>query len=181
VPQTRDKFLFKIAMGVRKEDAALKDAIDTIISEAEASGRLEKILSVYGVIQLIPESGSVREPVPAPEKKAEAPVDRLLILARSDEAGVQIAAADSAAADPKEIDAGRKLYKQACYKCHGEAGISGGTVPDVRKFKDKGNDEVFLNLVRDGRAGTAMPPWKEILNDDEIKKIIAYVRSLPVN
>jgi len=182
IPRTRERFLFKIAMGVRKDDQALKEAIDAIVSDMESSGRLDQILSLYGIVQLTAE-GSHRELPhdPPAQRKSEAPSSSLLVLTQSDKASIQTAAVADATADPARVEAGRKLYKQACYKCHGENGISGGIVPDVRKFKDKGDDAEFLKLVRDGRAGTAMPPWKEILNDDEIMEIIAYVRSLPVN
>jgi mono/diheme cytochrome c family protein len=57
--------------------------------------------------------------------------------------------------------------------------ISGGTIPDLRKFE--GSDQDYLNTVRDGRQGTIMPAWKEFLTDEEILKIRAYTKSVGIS
>jgi polar amino acid transport system substrate-binding protein len=81
----------------------------------------------------------------------------------------------SQSASMEDIEKGRKTYKQACYKCHGPKGVSGGTMPDVRYYT--GNDLEFLELVRNGRK--TMPGWKSILSDEKIKQIRAYIVRLP--
>jgi quinohemoprotein ethanol dehydrogenase len=78
-----------------------------------------------------------------------------------------------------EVRKGRILYDQACYKCHGPGAISGGTIPDLRRFK--GNDDEFLSTVREGRVPRGMPSWKPFLSDDEIRAIRAFVKSVPVD
>ncbi len=80
--------------------------------------------------------------------------------------------------DEKSVDTGRKLYKQACYKCHGPNGVSGGTIPDLRKYAAKADHYEMFMVVQAGRLELGMPAWNDYLTEDEIKKIIVYVKAL---
>lgn len=81
-------------------------------------------------------------------------------------------------ADDKSIDKGRQLYKQACYKCHGNNGISGGTIPDLRNFAAKADHYEMFMVIQAGRLDRGMPAWNDYLTEDEIKKIVVYVKAL---
>nr|MCU0731039.1 transporter substrate-binding domain-containing protein [Hyphomonas sp.] len=51
--------------------------------------------------------------------------------------------------DAKSIDRGRKLYKQACYKCHGNNGVQGGgVIPDLRKFASENDHYAMFAVVQ---------------------------------
>ncbi len=78
----------------------------------------------------------------------------------------------------KSVDTGRKLYKQACYKCHGPNGVSGGTIPDLRKYAAKADHYEMFMVIQAGRLDLGMPAWNDYLTEDEIKKIIVYVKAL---
>jgi polar amino acid transport system substrate-binding protein len=80
--------------------------------------------------------------------------------------------------DDKSVDTGRKLYKQACYKCHGPNGVSGGTIPDLRKFAAKADHYEMFGIIQAGRLDRGMPAWNDYLTADEIKQIIVYVKAL---
>ena len=80
--------------------------------------------------------------------------------------------------DDKSVDTGRKLYKQACYKCHGPNGVSGGTIPDLRKYAAKADHYEMFMVVQAGRLELGMPAWNDYLTEDEIKKIVVYVKAL---
>ncbi|MGL4396479.1 MAG: transporter substrate-binding domain-containing protein [Hyphomicrobium sp.] len=80
--------------------------------------------------------------------------------------------------DAKSIDQGRKLYKQACYKCHGNNGVSGGIIPDLRLFAAKNNHYDFFAVIQGGRLDKGMPAWNDYLNEEEIKQIVVYVKAL---
>lgn len=80
--------------------------------------------------------------------------------------------------DDKAIDDGRKLYKQACYKCHGPNGVSGGTIPDLRLFAAKNDHYTMFAVVQAGRLDRGMPAWNDYLTVDEIKRIVVYVKAL---
>jgi mono/diheme cytochrome c family protein len=75
----------------------------------------------------------------------------------------------------QEFDKGAALYSQICSHCHGPDMVNPGNVSfDLRKFPH--NDRArFFNSVTNGKGG--MPPWKDVLSQQEIAAIWAYVRS----
>lgn len=102
-----------------------------------------------------------------------------LALVISGSAGAMGGKRESGAGEVTQLVAeGDKLYHQSCYKCHGPRAVSGGTIPDLRMFD--GDEEAFVTVALEGRAGTIMPAWKEFLSTEEVKKIYAYVRNQPV-
>ncbi len=87
---------------------------------------------------------------------------------------------------------GKILYEQSCSACHGQdakgvAGL-GGDITANSAFVSSQSDEQLLEFVKKGReasdpantTGVAMPPkgGNPALTDEEIKAIIAYLRSL---
>lgn len=81
--------------------------------------------------------------------------------------------------DAKSIDRGRKLYKQACYKCHGNNGVQGGgVIPDLRKFASENDHYAMFAVVQAGRPDRGMPAWDSYLTVDEMKQIIVYIKAL---
>lgn len=81
--------------------------------------------------------------------------------------------------DAKSINKGRKLYKQACYKCHGNNGVQGGgVIPDLRKFAAENDHYGMFAVVQAGRPDRGMPAWDSYLTVDEMKQIIVYIKAL---
>ena len=73
---------------------------------------------------------------------------------------------------------GEALYRSKCYGCHApEAGI--GPAQNTVDFKVRyADDESLMFVVRAGRQ--PMPAFTDqMLSDQELADIIAYVRSLP--
>ena len=53
------------------------------------------------------------------------------------------------------------VFEKDCQGCHGPA-HQGGVGADLRPGKIKGKDSAMLaNTILNGRAGTAMVPWKK--------------------
>jgi mono/diheme cytochrome c family protein len=78
--------------------------------------------------------------------------------------------------DPKTVAAGHDLFlEKQCAHCHGEDG-KGGVNLTRRNLDPAG---VFQSIA-DGREknGIRMPAWREVLTDDEIGKVTAYVISI---
>jgi mono/diheme cytochrome c family protein len=76
---------------------------------------------------------------------------------------------------PGDTDAlaeGRRLYRATCYICHADTGSRG---PNLRASKLDG--QAFLKVVIHGRKGTQMPAWKGKLTEDEMWKILAFVKA----
>jgi mono/diheme cytochrome c family protein len=78
-----------------------------------------------------------------------------------------------------------ELYKQLCSRCHGEKGDGKGPNwiyldPAPRDltsapFMNSKPRERFINSLHEGVAGTSMPAWGKVLNDDQINSLMTYV------
>ena len=81
----------------------------------------------------------------------------------------------TAAADQALIDKGKTTYAENCSHCHGPGMLNAGTItPDLRRFPD--DKARFFTTVKSGKNGK-MPPWGDILNDDQIAGLWAYISS----
>lgn len=70
-----------------------------------------------------------------------------------------------------------KLYRDACGGCHGPD-RKGATGPALIPQRIGGSDNAFLvTAIKDGRPGTAMPPWKGTLSDEQVNQLIEYIKS----
>jgi cytochrome c oxidase cbb3-type subunit III len=91
-----------------------------------------------------------------------------------------------------DAEQGKKLYGQYCVSCHGQSGKGDGPAaaalnPKPRDHTDKESmskmsDDDLLKVIKNGGASIGksplMPPWGGALKDDQIKDVIAYVRTL---
>ena len=89
---------------------------------------------------------------------------------------------------PEDVRAGLVHYKSNCVVCHGAPGVDESelaqglnppapdlTVPDMQKMRD---GELFW-VVSNGIRSTGMPAFSPTHKEDEIWKIVAFVRHLP--
>jgi len=79
------------------------------------------------------------------------------------------------AADPL---LGAKSYQSHCINCHGANGA--GEIPNVPDFS-RGErllqpDDVLVETIKSGKG--MMPAYRGVFTDDEIRDLIAYVRTL---
>lgn len=88
---------------------------------------------------------------------------------------------------------GATLYVKHCAACHGEKGDGQGPgaarlVPPPRdftaglyKFKSSdpaevaARDEDVVRMIRDGMHGTAMPGWKDLLSEQDMRDVFAHL------
>ena len=106
---------------------------------------------------------------------------RLSRVAARFAATIALAAAHAAGAQPDagidqtQIDQGKVTYAEKCSHCHGPGMANSGTItPDLRRFPD--DRERFFVTVKSGK-NNKMPPWGDLLSDDEIARLWAYVSS----
>jgi mono/diheme cytochrome c family protein len=94
-----------------------------------------------------------------------------------------------------DADKGEETYVRRCMGCHGEEGEGDGPaaerlIPPPRdftfglyKFKttafddDIANDSDLARMIRDGMPGTAMPNWGDVLSEQDIRDVIAYIKT----
>ena len=77
-----------------------------------------------------------------------------------------------------EIDAGERLFRVHCARCHGIDGAGGeGSNLARSKLKFASDDESLIAVIDSGIAGTGMPAiWT--LDDVQTRQVAGYVRTL---
>ena len=100
--------------------------------------------------------------------------------------------------DPTEVERftdgdaahGAPLYKRYCSGCHGEDGRGGAQtfMPHIGNLTEKNYieflpDGYLFTVIAEGGVSvgksTMMPAWKAKLSEQDIKDIIAHIRTLP--
>jgi mono/diheme cytochrome c family protein len=91
-----------------------------------------------------------------------------------------------AAAAGGTIAAGEAIYKQRCVLCHGTEGKgdgvgAAGLDPKPRNHTDgtymnAQSDEALLAVISAGKG--QMPAWGQVLTEQQMKDVLAYVRTL---
>ena len=92
---------------------------------------------------------------------------------------VQPAAATATVQDPAALAEGQALFRGLCSGCHGGAG-RGGKGPDLtdQRWIHGGSDEDIARVIQNGVPRTTMKKLGDSLKRDQIRKLIAYIRSL---
>ena len=90
---------------------------------------------------------------------------------------------------------GQELYDKHCSECHGSSGQGDGPaaqllLPRPRDFTagkykvrstETGSlptDDDLLRAVRQGLQGTSMPAWDKLLSDQDIRTVVAYLKTM---
>lgn len=69
-------------------------------------------------------------------------------------------------------------YLDSCAGCHG-TDRRGATGPALLPQRLSQADEYYFDVIQNGKPGTVMPPWGNMLSAEEITALIAFVRSDP--
>jgi mono/diheme cytochrome c family protein len=81
---------------------------------------------------------------------------------------------------------GEQIYRQHCVLCHGESGDGRTTLgqslfPHPRDFTrsqemSSRSDKDLARAIARGSPGTAMAPWRGVLNSEDIRRVILFIR-----
>lgn len=74
------------------------------------------------------------------------------------------------------------LFNLDCAGCHAEDGHGSQNTPGLPNFRDRdfqesGTDGQFTDSVLNGKR--LMPTFKLVLNSDQVRDLVAYIRTLP--
>jgi putative heme-binding domain-containing protein len=77
------------------------------------------------------------------------------------------------------LEEGQALFRGLCSGCHGGAG-RGGKGPDLTRgrFMHGNKDEDIARVIREGVARTTMKKLGESLKEEQISKLVLFIRSL---
>jgi putative heme-binding domain-containing protein len=83
------------------------------------------------------------------------------------------------AQDPNALAEGQALFRGLCTGCHGGTG-RGGKGPDLtdNRWIHGSSDQDIARCIHDGVPKTTMKKLGDALKDDQIKKVVAYIRTL---
>jgi mono/diheme cytochrome c family protein len=77
---------------------------------------------------------------------------------------------------PEDVAAGGQLFRANCAACHGPNGDGVPGIDLVRgQFRRASSAEDIIRILRNGIAGTAMPPAN--IPEFQARYIVAYLRS----
>jgi nitrite reductase (NO-forming)/hydroxylamine reductase len=72
-----------------------------------------------------------------------------------------------------------EYYTDSCGGCHGPS-REGGTGPALIPARLTSDDDVYFQIIKGGKPGSAMPAWGALgLNDQEIWGLVGFIRSEP--
>jgi cbb3-type cytochrome c oxidase subunit III len=91
-------------------------------------------------------------------------------------------AATSLAQGQTEAPDGSAIFKKRCSMCHGPEGkgFSANKTPDFTsaEWQKEMTDAQITDIVKNGKKGTPMPAFGAKLSEDEVKAVVAHLRSL---
>ena len=122
---------------------------------------------------------------PNPQPEALTPIPTLapaatltLIPALEERAVTGGEAIPSPAPEGGDPTSGASGYAQNCAACHGENAQGGPVGPTLVSAEMKAkDDDYYQQVISNGIAGTAMPPWGSRLSTQDIQDIVAFLRS----
>jgi len=95
-----------------------------------------------------------------------------------------VPSAPSRSPETASVDQGKALFAANCASCHGDQGsgngpAAGALAPPPTNFNVKRpTQRRALDILENGIPGTAMPPWKRQLNQEQRQALAEFVHSL---
>lgn len=86
----------------------------------------------------------------------------------------------------EDVQSGEAIYKTMCAQCHGQLNGRPSTLgasfyppaPQLPGHSTIYSEAEAFWIVKHGIRNTAMPAWRHLLSDDDIRNVIAFVKQL---
>ena len=86
--------------------------------------------------------------------------------------------ASAPSAEPADVAAGKRVYLRFCSQCHGDAGVSGGVLPDLRHSAALMSSQTWSSIVSGGALEPrGMVSFADALTPADVETIRAYIAS----
>jgi mono/diheme cytochrome c family protein len=84
------------------------------------------------------------------------------------------------------LQGGAEIYKAMCAQCHGQlngrASLLGGSfyppAPQLPGHSTTYTEPELFWIVKHGIRNTSMPAWRNLLSDDDIQQVVAFLKTL---
>ena len=77
---------------------------------------------------------------------------------------------------PEQVAAGKLMYENQCFACHGPSGMSSGVLPDLRRSGALPDKTLWNQIVHGGLLkDNGMVGFAKIYSADDVEAIRAYV------
>jgi len=84
------------------------------------------------------------------------------------------------AADPKAMATARNLFQNNCAQCHGSDGGGAKGFPNLadKSWQWGGDPDTIVATITNGRSAVGMIAWGDMLGEQGVDKVVAYVQKL---
>jgi cytochrome c len=107
------------------------------------------------------------------------------VLAQDSNAPAKKSSEKAAKVDPEAVKRGKTVFQQKCSVCHFDTSDQKKIGPGLKGLSKRGTftvngakitDESLRTWIENGDA--LMPPFKDVLEEGQIKDVVAYVKTL---
>ena len=155
------------AIGFARTSKELRDQVDAVLPGLEQ--KIAGLVTKYGLPNDQPITLLASENTPNPQKAATAAVP----TASTERAPGAVGLAS--------VSAGREVFNATCAHCHGVDAVQGERRIDLRRLQLRYGENAratFWTTVHEGRLSKGMPAWKEVLTDEVLDNIYAYLMTV---
>ncbi|MFN2288640.1 MAG: PQQ-dependent sugar dehydrogenase [Chromatocurvus sp.] len=126
---------------------------------------------------------------------ASSPSGEVLLLVTADNADIDETSVTAAGEAETAYDerSTAALFRSNCGRCHGvlangegpDSGMLGVPMPDMSSaafYRSRTDEDIYKVIAEGGAAhgmSALMPPWAEVLSEQEINDLVRYLKSLP--
>jgi mono/diheme cytochrome c family protein len=184
VPVVGPGLTWSAAIGLAHEQTALRDELDRAI---DANGPLiEALAAKYGLPRrpatLAVNTGTLRaaQAAAAADQTEAAPT----ATPSEDRKASKQAEAQPGGANGEDLAEGREIFNGTCSHCHGPDAVQAERRINLRLLRHRYGeemDEKYRYTVTHGRPEKGMPNWREVLTDEQLDKILVFLRSVQID